>query len=169
MCVALEGNLIRRNRFILVESIYLQLSASTDNTFRHLDVLLTLLRLPVIDPRLHCVLVAHSSKSTMPDLIPWWEPWKASQLMTELPAEPLPASRTQTLNPDVETDFTHSAAGSWNFICLLPWLRVTKTFTSPESWNSVLKETDWQPWLFWEVSVMMTFPAWKMVAKKDFK
>ena len=126
---------------------------------------LTLLWLSVIDTRLHCVLVVHSSKSTVPDLIPWWDPWNASQLTTDVPAEPLPASRTQTLNPDVEIDFTHSTAGSWILICLLPWLRVTKTLTSPEPWNWVLNETDWQPWLFWEVSVILTFPAWKTSIK----
>lgn len=127
---------------------------------------LTLLRLPVSDTRLHCVRVVHSSNSTMPDLMPWWDPWNASQLMTDVPPEPLPASRAQTLNPVLETDFTHSAAGSWTVMCLLPWLRATKTLTSLEPWNWVLKETDWQPWLFWDVSVMLTFPAWKTIAKK---
>ena len=126
---------------------------------------LTLLWL-LIDTRLHCVLVVHSSKSTMPDWIPWWDPWNASQLMTDVPPEPLPASRAHTSKPVVETDFTHSAAGSWILTYVLPWLREANTLTSLEPWNWVLKETDWQPWLFWDVSVMFTFPAWNAIASE---
>ena len=127
---------------------------------------LTLLRL-LIDTRLHCVLVVHSSKSTMPDWIPWWDPWNASQLMTDVPPEPLPASRAHTSKPVVETDFTHSAAGSWILTYVLPWLREANTLTSLEPWNRVLKETDWQPWLFWDVSVMLTFPAWNTAVASE--
>lgn len=126
---------------------------------------LTLLWLP-IDTRLHCVLVVHSSKSTMPDWIPWWDPWNASQLMTDVPPEPLPDSLAHTSKPVVETDLTHSAAGSWILTYVLPWLREANTLTSLEPWNWVLKETDWQPWLFWDVSVMLTFPAWNTIASK---
>ena len=125
---------------------------------------LTLLWL-LIDTRLHCVVVVHSSKSTMPDWIPWWDPSNASQLMTDVPPEPLPASRAHTSKPVVETDFTHSAAGSWILTYVLPWLKAANTLTSLP-WNWVLKETDWQPWLFWDVSVMLTFPAWNTIASK---
>ena len=113
---------------------------------------------------LHRVLEVNSSNSTIPESRPWCEPWNASQLITEAPLEPLPASRTQASKPDVDTDFTQTDAGSWILTCSLPWLSVTNTFTSPEPWNWVLKETVRQPWLFWDVSEILIFPVWKTSA-----
>ena len=110
---------------------------------------------------LHCVRDVNSLNSTFPDCMPWCEPWNASQLITDVPPEPLPASRTQASKPVVDTDFTQRDAESWILIYLFPWLSVANTFTSPEPWNWVSKETAWQPWLFWEVSVIFTFPTWK--------
>ena len=116
---------------------------------------------------LHCVLEVKSLNSTIPECMPWWEPWNASQLITDVPLEPLPASRTQASKPVFDTDSTHRDAGSWIATYLLPWLSVANTFiSSPEPWNWVLKETVWQPWLFWEVSVILTFPTWKTTAWK---
>ena len=75
---------------------------------------------------LHWVLEVNSSNSTIPESMPWCEPWNASQLITDPPPEPLPASRTQASKPDVDTNFTQTDAGSWILTCSLPWLSVGK-------------------------------------------
>ena len=98
--------------------------------------------------------------------MPWCDPWNANQLTTDAPLEPRPVSRTQTSKPEVVTDLTHSAAGSWILVCSFPWLTVAITFTLPRPWNAAVNDTDWQPWLFCVKSDILTFPAWKEVAKE---
>ena len=98
--------------------------------------------------------------------MPWCDPWNANQLTTDAPLEPRPVSRTQTSKPEVVTDLIHSAAGSWILVCSFPWLIVAITFTLPRPWNAAVNDTDWQPWLLCVKSDILTFPAWKEVAKE---
>ena len=134
--------------------------------WRHDDQLTLVLARPLKDIFLHCVLEVKSSNCSIPEYVPWCDPWNANQLTTDAPLEPRPVSRTQTSKPEVVTDLTQSAPGSWILVCSFPWLIVAITFTLPRPWNAAVNDTDWQPWLFCVKSDILTFPAWKEVAKE---